>query len=86
MSDDKERKKDIIEISLHPETIEGIEGEPRKCVDENEAFNVLEKIRDLLIYLQTLDIEGSEERSMKYDMGIETAIQSVEEAQEAVSC
>ena len=86
MSEDKKRTKEIIEIVLHPETIKGLEYlGVRRCVDELEAFKVLEEIRDLLVYLQSLSIEGSEERSMKYNFGIETAIQNVEEAQEAVS-
>ena len=85
MSEDTKRTKEVIEIVLHPETIEGLE-DLRRCVDELEAFNVLEEIRNLLIYLQSLEIEGSKERSMKYNFGIETAIQSVEEAQQAVSC
>ena len=84
MSNNNERKREVIEIILHPETIEGMEDLFGRCVDETEAFNALEKIRALLIYLQSLEIEGSEERSIKYDFGLEQAISGIEEAQEAV--
>ena len=80
---ENERKREVVEIPLRPLTIEGMD--VRKCVDETEGFSILEQIRDLLVYLTTLDIEGSEERSMKYRFGLEQAISGVEEAQEAAS-
>ena len=83
MSDKNTRKQEIIEIKLHPETIEGMD--VQKCVDEIEAFNVLENIRDLLVYLTTLDIKGSEERSQNYHFSLDLAIQNIEEAQNAAS-
>lgn len=82
MSDPDKRKKEVVEINLYPEIVEDVPG--RICVNKTEAFDALEKIRDILVYLQTLEIEGNEERTTNYYENIDSAIRGIEKAQDAI--
>jgi hypothetical protein len=76
------RKKEVVKINLYPEIVEEIPG--RVCVNKTEAFDALEKIRDILVYLQTLEIDESEEREINYFENLDSAIKGIEEAQKAI--
>jgi hypothetical protein len=82
LSDPDKRKKEVVEINLYPEIVEDVPG--RICVNKTEAFDALEKIRDILVYLQTLEIDGNEERTTNYYENIDSAIRGIEKAQEAI--
>lgn len=82
MSGVDERKREVVEINLYPEITEETPG--RICVNKTEAFEALKKIRNILVYLQTLELEGSEDRVIKYFENMDSAIRKIELAQEAI--